>query len=238
MSTHNKVVLKPKGLRVATQLGLPENHVTLMECYWRDHEISAKTKDLVEEIIEMKEKDGWKIYGITGASGSGKDSCVDAVPLKMHMRFGDFMKDWAHELGMVPHPREYYENNREARHEKLWNGKTPLDAWIALDVIRHYNPFIFVEAGLQSVLNQMKYASDLGVAGSSPIIFSGMRTELGLDIVREISNAMFRVVREGHEPPKNAILDELQVIYPVDMIIENNSTMESLEDTARKYLAP
>jgi hypothetical protein len=236
MNTHNKVVLTARGLRVATQLGLPEDHVTLMDCYWRDHPIALKTKTLVEEILEKKKEDGWKIYGITGASGSGKDSCVDAIFHKMHMRFGDFMKDWAHELGMVPHDRVHYENNREARNEKLWNGKTALDAWIALDVIRHYNPFIFVESGLQSVLNQMDRAKALGVEGTVPLIFSGMRTELGLDIVREISDSTFRVIREGHEPPKNATLDELQVIYPVDAVIVNNSTLEHLEDTAKSLL--
>lgn len=238
MKTQNKVVLKPQGLRVATQLGLPEDHVTLLDCYWRDHPLAAKTIDLVEEILKHKENDGWKIYGITGESGSGKDSCVDAILFKQHMRFGDFMKEWAHELGMVPHPREYYEQNREARFEKLPNGKTPLDAWIALDIIREYNPFVFVEAGLKAVLDNMKHSKSMGCEATIPIIFSGMRTELGLDIVREISNKMIRVEREGHEPPENATLDELQVIYPVDQIINNNGTMEQLEKKAREILVP
>ena len=236
--TQNKVVLKPQGLRVATQLGLPEDHVTLMDCYWRDHPQSAKTLKLVQSIQAYKELDGWRIYGMTGASGSGKDSCVDAIKTKQHMRFGDFMKEWAYELGMVPHPREHYEEHREARHDELPNGKTPLDAWIALDVIRAYNPFVFVEAGLVEVVKQMEQAKRMGVEGSIPIIFSGMRTELGLDIVREISNSMFRVVREGHTPPKNATLDELQVIYPVDQIIVNNGTLEQLENKANQILVP
>ena len=236
--SQNKVVLKPQGLRVATQLGLPEDHVTLMNCYWREHPQAAKSMELVHTIQTYKELDGWKIYGMTGASGSGKDSCVDAIIHKQHMRFGDFMKEWAYALGMVPHPREYYEEHREARFEKLPNGKTPLEAWIALDIIRAYNPFVFVEAGLQSVVQNMEHAKSLGLEGTIPIIFSGMRTELGLDIVREISNNMFRVERGGHIPPKNATLDELQIVYPVDQVIVNNGTLEQLEDRAKKLLVP
>ena len=223
---------------MSNRFDLPDDHVTLLGCPWREHPQSKKTQGLVEEILDLKEAHGWSIYGVTGASGSGKDSLVDAVGFKNHTRFGDYMKDWAFELGMVPHNREYYENNREARFDKLPNGSNALSAWIALDVIRTYNPFVFIEAGLSSVINQAKYAEGMGLEGTIPLIFSGMRTEVGLDIVREISDRMYRVVREDHKAPKDATLDELQVIYPVDEVVTNNGTLEELQAKAEELLKP
>lgn len=229
MQTHNKVAVKnSERLRRAEGL-LPDDHVTMLGMYWKLHPMAEKTIKLVEKIQRQAAIYKLPIVGVTGASGSGKDSCVEAVPYKVHMRFGDFMKDWAHELGMVPHDREHYETYREARFEELWNGKTPLDAWIALDVIRHYNPFVFVEAGLQKVLSYIRTELSLKNCLDTPIIFSGMRTELGLDVVADLGAKYIRVERDGHEPPKNATLDELQVIYPVDVILENNDTLEAAQ---------
>ena len=143
------------------------------------------------------------------------------------------MKDLAYEYGMVPYPREHYEKNREARHEILLNGKTALDAWIALDVLRHYNPFVFVNIGLEKLYDSLAFN-----VYEYPIVFSGMRTELGLDVVKEICGDAntFRVEREGHTPPKNATLDELQVLYPVAKLVQNNGTLEQLYEVSRKYL--
>ena len=230
MEVQNKAALfsNKEGKRVCHTLGLPEDHVTLLGCNWMNHPQAAKTVELCLKLKSMCKSYGINIYGVTGASGSGKDSFVEAITHKRHIRFGDVMKDMAYEYGMVPYPRKHYEENREARHEVLPNGKTALDAWIALDVLRHYNPFIFVNIGLEKLVNEMNSESPITIY-DYPIIFSGMRTELGLDVVRDLGAEYIRVVREGHEPPKNATLDELQVLYPVNGEVYNNGTLEDIE---------
>lgn len=211
-------------MRPCLGLGLPEDHVTLLDCHWKEHPQSLKTQDLILQVKSYP----IPIYGVTGASGAGKDTFVEGSSNPVHIRFGDVMKDWAYEFGMVPHDRTYYENNREARYDKLPCGRTPLDAWISLDVIRTYNPFVFVERSLENLLHSLELYSD-GTLQSKSIVFSGMRTELGLDVVRELAMRMYRVERPGHIPPSGATLDELQVIYPVDEVIQNESTEADLK---------
>lgn len=232
-------LILPKDYRPCLQLGLPKDHVTLLNCWWGHHPKAAKTLGLIEEIKHLIKvaKKKVHIYGVTGASGSGKDTFVDGcLVAPVNIRFGDTMKDMAYEFGMVPGDREFYEKNRYARNQTLDNGKTPLDAWIALDVIREYNPFIFVEKGLERLLWDHIKCSVGSYGNRNPIVFSGMRTELGLDVVRELADRMFRVVRKGHEPPVNATLDELQVLYPVDKIINNDAGLYQLELQSRACL--
>jgi hypothetical protein len=180
---------------------------------------------------------GVKFFGVTGASGSGKDTFVDqAVNFSFtgigkvhHIRFGDVMKDMAYELGMVPYDRKYYELNREARFEILPNGKTALDAWISLDIIRTYNPFIFIEKSLRYLVK------DSNLGDSDMVIFSGMRTEAGLKVVEALSpEGMIRVVRDGHVPPEGAVLDELQVQWPVNSFMRNSGTLEEFKENSIK----
>ena len=224
--------------RPALETGLPNDHVCMLGMHWKDHPQAQRTMVLVEKIKNLLAYSDRNAYAVTGASGSGKDSFCDGVYKVSNVRFGDVMKDLAFKYGMVPHSTSVYEANRSWRHEPLNNGKTALDAWIALDVIRHYNPFVFVEIGLTKLFRDISISEDNNLGLSLPVLFSGMRTELGLDVVREICGPenMFRVVREGHLPPKNATLDELQVLYPVHKEIQNNGTLEQLHELSRKYL--
>lgn len=218
--------------RPCLDLGLPLDHVTLMDCYWKDHPQATKTIELIEwlkSLCTMKDKPV-NIYGVTGASGSGKDTFVNGSDTGYrHIRFGDVMKDMAYEFGMVPYDREYYEENRSARFDILPCGRTPLAAWISLDVIRTYNPFIFVEHSLERLIKEELLIEVGDRFRTHPIVFSGMRTELGLSVVRELAGTMFRVERDGHKPPKEAVLDELQVLYPVDEVIKNEGTESDLK---------
>ena len=232
MTTHNKVVLNN---RPALVTGLPDDHVCMLGMPWKEHPQSQETQELICEIQDRMEYRGMRAYAVTGASGSGKDSFCDGVDSFRNIRFGDVMKDLAYQFGMVPHDREYYEKNRDARYIAMPNGKTPLQAWIALDILREYNPFVFVEHGLKKLIGNFRASAQYD---TRPLLFSGMRTELGLDVVREICGHenMFRVHREGHVASKEAILDNLQVLYPVSRIVYNGGTLEDLHATSRKLL--
>jgi len=225
-------------IRPALETGLPNDHVCMLGMHWKDHPQAQRTMVLVEKIKNRLVYSDRNAYAVTGASGSGKDSFCDGVYKVSNVRFGDVMKDLAFKYGMVPHSTSVYEANRSWRHEPLNNGKTALDAWIALDVIRHYNPFVFVEIGLTKLCRELDISESTNIGTHLPVVFSGMRTELGLDVVREICGHknMFRVEREGHTPPKNATLDELQVLYPVHSTVYNNCTLENLHALAKAFL--
>lgn len=205
--------------RVSLGLGLPEDHELLLPCAWKDHPLSKKTQKLVKRVRNRCLETGREAYAIFGASGAGKDTFIREVDPAIHVRFGDVMKDLAFKFNMVPHNREYYEKNRSARFEKLYNGKEPLDAWIALDIIRQYNPFIFIEISLENLLDSLRHDKT-----RAPVIFSGMRTEAGLEITSAIvtqDKNFIRVERPGQPIPDNATLDELCARYPAKTIVYN-----------------
>lgn len=173
-----------------------------------------------------------KVIGITGASGSGKDTFADLIINSQynvaHYRFGDVMKDLAYELGMVKYPKSAYEANRELRFEELPNGKTALEAWTALDVIREYNPFVFVGATLSKIIK------DLEQNKPDIIIFSGSRTEAGLRTVDSLADLTIKMNREGNQ--KVLPLDELQVRWTTDEVVQNNGSIDDLRLQANGLL--
>jgi hypothetical protein len=181
----------------------------------------------MERLTNLKAHKDIRVSMVTGASGSGKDSFVDAMNPDHHIRFGDVMKDLAFDYGMVPHSRLYYELNREARHDVLPCGRTVLEAWIALDVLRQYNPFVFIEIGLERLVSTAFF-------GSAHIVFSGMRTEAGLEVAEGLSDISYKVVRQDHVPPSAATLDELQVKWPCDKFIMNSGSLEELQELGRR----
>jgi len=206
--------------KIPSKLRLPER---LLE--------TQEIDDLVDDVRASLLKKNCKVVSVIGVSGSGKDTFVEALqekyPNSIHVRFGDVMKDMAYDLGMVPFDREYYEDTREERHIILPNGKTALDAWIALDVIREYNPYVFIEKSLDDLLVALSNDPfDIPL-----VIFSGMRTEAGLKVSFGLSDVSYRIER-NHTPPDNATLDALQVQWPVGRVIKNYGTVEELKEMA------
>ena len=203
-----------------------EPDVLCIDRPWDEH-LQCPMED-IECVVDSLVASGIKVYGVTGASGAGKDTFIEAVDLD-NFRFGDSMKDIAYRLGMTPYSREYCEQNREARFIQLPCGKNSLEAWISLDFLREWNPFVFISPSLERVYDRM-------CSGPRPwnnprhapkaIVFSGMRTEVGLETVQKLvtdtGGKYIHIEREDHEPPKEAIMDKLQIAWPVDEVVHND----------------
>lgn len=200
---------------------------------------SYLTRQFIKDINDSKYKPlNLKVYGITGPSGAGKDTFVEELKQYMldeygtnlyHLRFGDFMKDLAFKLGMVPYSRKHYEKHRGDRFDELPNGKTPLSAWIALDVIREYNPYAFIEPTLKCFVN------DVDLDMNEVLVFSGMRTEAGLRTVSEVADKMIHISRPTYKSHKDAVLDELQIMWPTDEIITNDGSLDNFKELALQF---
>lgn len=215
----------------------------LLEVPFEQDGRAFQTRAFMNDLLNDK-LEGTRIIGVTGASGAGKDEFVETMVDHIrnsqsersvhHLRFGDYMKDLAYQLGMTPYSRKACEEDRSLRFKELPNGKNSIDAWIALDVIREYNPYIFIEKTLESFpfCNHFPASYNPG----DLLIFSGMRTEAGLRVVSELADKMIRVERFGHTPPEAAVLDELQILWPVDEVILNNGTLEDWKYKAKEFL--
>ena len=211
---------------------LPEDSEEMLGCYWRNHPCSGRTQELIAKLQTLAERNDIGMYGITGASGAGKDTFIEQTE-RRDVRFGDIMKDIAYKTRMVSFDKKQDAEDRSLRKEKLWNGKTAVSAWIALDIIRQYNPFAFIELSLEEVIHEIETEWD-----DYPIIFSGMRTEAGLDCVSELvgHENMIRVVKPGQDIVEEASLDKLITVYPTGKLVSNDGTKESLWRNAEKIL--
>lgn len=189
---------------------------------WTHYAYGCRTEVLIDEILNICLDNDIKIYGVIGPSRSGKDTFCGVSGFRNY-RFGDTMKRIAHELGIVPEGIKYYEDNPDARFEVLPNGKTVLEGWISLDPLREYNPLIFIEPKLHELKEDLEN-NNLVTNG---VIFSGMRTETGLGIVENLcSNSggkMIKIIREGHEPPKEATMDDVQNNWKYDDLYMNSA---------------
>jgi len=194
--------------------------------------VSNETHGLVQRVNQLKNQGDYTyIIGVVGISRSGKDTFVNAQGAGDDYRFGDIMKDMAYEYGMVPHSRKYYEENASARFDKLDNGKTALDAWIALDVIRSYNPAVFINETLKKIVRDM----EIPFTGNNIITISGMRTLIGFAVCDLICDDIVKVIRPNQKIVENATLDGDIDKCPYDQIVCNDGTLEEFNEIAESW---
>ncbi len=178
--------------------------------------------DLVEQLK------GKQFICVTGQSRSGKDTFVDLlgeVTSIGHYRFGDTMKEIAHQVfDNFPSPYNKEGWSTEARKEKRFNGLNLLEVLIqCVDPLRKADPYIFIKHQLH----------DMIVDGMDTIVVSGCRTTLGLELMKDLGATFVRIERPGLEQAPGATMDDVQMNWPVHWVVQNDSDILNLKDAAK-----